>query len=161
MVQNTAAKTTVLVVEDDPTVAELVRAVINDVPGWGAIVAYDGRTALSLLDHVRVDVLVLDVMLPGMSGIELLAQLRKRSGWHDPPVIMMSANVPAQAIDQALGRDVYLQFLPKPFDIDDLLGAVMLATQSRALDQALEEEDLAETRRRQGLDRPSPGARVS
>jgi DNA-binding response OmpR family regulator len=160
MVQSTAAMTTVLVVEDDPTVAELVRAVINDVPGWGAIVAYDGRAALGLLEHVPVDVLVLDVMLPGMSGIELLAELRRRPEWYDPPVIMMSANVSAQAIEKALGRDAFLQFLPKPFDIDDLLGAISLALECRAQsrEEEREEEQLGGLR---GQNRPSQGARVS
>jgi DNA-binding response OmpR family regulator len=127
MVSNAEARTTVLVVEDDQTVAELIRAVINDVPGWGAVVAHDAREAQLLLDHVRADVLVVDVMLPGKTGIELLAELRRRSCWDEPPVIVMSANVPVQAVERALGSDPDIQFLPKPFDIDDLLGAVSLA----------------------------------
>lgn len=127
MVSNAEARTTVLVVEDDQTVAELIRAVINDVPGWGAVVAHDAREAQHLLDHVRADVLVVDVMLPGKSGIELLAELRRRPGWDEPPVIVMSANVPVQAVERVLGPDPDIQFLPKPFDIDDLLGAISLA----------------------------------
>ncbi len=127
MVSNAEARTTVLVVEDDETVAELVRSVINDVPGWGALVAHNAAGALRLVDHLRPDVVVVDVMLPGMSGIELLADLRRRPGWHEPPVIVMSANVPAQAVEHALGGDPNVQFLPKPFDIDELLGAVSLA----------------------------------
>src|SRR5688572_24226716 len=91
MVSNPDALTTVLVVEDDPTLAELVRAVINDVPTWAAVVAYDAPSAMNLLEHVRADVLVVDVMLPGMSGIDLLASMRRRPGWHDPPVLVMSA----------------------------------------------------------------------
>ena len=156
MVQNTAATTTVLVVEDDPAVAELVRAIVNDVPEWGAIVAYDAPTALRLLQHVPVDVLVVDVNLPGMSGIELLAALRTHPQWPEPPVILMSANVPAQAVDQALGRDSYIQFLSKPFDIDDLLGAISLAIACGGPDRAL--EGLPETRDRA---RQSAEGRVS
>src|SRR5687767_1279106 len=113
MVSSPDAMTTVLVVEDDPTVAELVRAVINDVPGWGAIVAYDAPSAMNLLEHVRADVLVVDVMLPGLTGIELLAELRTRAAWHDPPVIMMSANVSAQTVERTLGADPAIQFLAK------------------------------------------------
>ena len=131
MVSTTSAITTILVVEDDPSVAELVRAVLNDVPGWGAIVAYDARAAISLLEHVPADVLVVDVNLPGISGIEMLAQLRRDARWHNPPVILMSANVPEQVADQVLGRDGYVQFLAKPFDIDDLIDAVDAAASLR------------------------------
>ena len=158
MVSNAEARTTVLVVEDDQTVAELVRSVINDVPGWAALVAHNAAGAMRLLDHIRPDVLVVDVMLPGMSGIELLAELRHRPGWHDPPVIVMSANVPAQAVERTLGSDPNVQFLPKPFDIDDLLGTVSLAVACSRQDRDLEVD-----RSGQGEDRrfPSPAARVS
>ena len=131
MVSNPDALTTVMVVEDDPTVAELVRAVINDVPTWGAVVAYDAPSAMNLLEHVRADVLVVDVMLPGMTGIDLLAALRRRPGWHDPPVLVMSANVPAQVVERALGADPHMQFLAKPFDIDELVDAISQALEAR------------------------------
>ena len=131
MVSNPDALTTVLVVEDDPTLAELVRAVVNDVPTWGAVVAYDAPSAMNLLEHVRADVLVVDVMLPGMSGIDLLAAVRRRPGWHDPPVLVMSANVPAQVVERALGADPYIQFLAKPFDIDELVDSITRALEAR------------------------------
>ena len=151
--------TTVLVVEDDPTVAELVRAVINDAPGWGAIVAYDAASAIDLLDHVRPDVLVLDVMLPGTTGIELLATLRRRANWHDPPVIVMSANVSAQTIEHALGADPSIQFLAKPFEIDELVDSVCRALEERRLTP--EREGRAERREAQDQARQSPEARAS
>ncbi|MGI8423151.1 MAG: response regulator [Chloroflexota bacterium] len=127
--------TTVLVVEDDPTVAELIRAVVNDVPGWGAIVAYDAPSAMNFLEFVRADVLVVDVMLPGMTGIEMLAALRNTPGWREPPTLLMSANVSAQAVDRALGSDPYIQFMAKPFDIDDLIVSISRALESRRLDR--------------------------
>ncbi len=136
MFPDTTHMATIVVVEDDPTVAELVRAVLNDVPGWGAVVAYNARSAMALLDHVHADAMVADVNLPGMSGIEMLAQLRQTAGWHEPPVIVMSANVPQERVEQVLGRTgnsgadghgawtANLQFLPKPFDIDELIELV-------------------------------------
>ena len=151
--------TTVLVVEDDPTVAELVRAVINDVPGWGAIVAYDAPSAMNLLDHVRADVLVVDVMLPGTTGIELLAALRTRAGWHDPPVIVMSANVSAQTIERALGADPSIQFLAKPFDIDDMVDSIARALDARRVTP--EAEGHPEHQGAEAPTRRSPEARAS
>ncbi len=159
MVTNPDAMTTVLVVEDDPTVAELVRAVINDVPGWGAIVAYDAPSAMNLLDHVRADVLVVDVMLPGTTGIELLAALRKRAGWHDPPVIVMSANVSAQTVERALGADSSIQFLAKPFDIDDMVSYIACALEARRVTQ--EPGDRRDRQAAQTRAHPSPEARAS
>ena len=159
MVSNPDAMTTVMVVEDDPTVAELVRAVINDVPGWGAIVAYDAPSATTLLEHVRADVLVVDVMLPGTTGIELLAALRKRADWHEPPVIVMSANVSAQTVDRALGCDPSIQFIAKPFDIDDMVMSIARALEARRVTQ--EEEDLAEGQREPASLRQSQEARAS
>lgn len=159
MVSSPDAMTTVLVVEDDPTVAELVRAVINDVPTWGAVVAYDAPSAINLLEHVRADVLVVDVMLPGMTGIEMLALLRRRANWHDPPVLVMSANVPAQAVERALGSDPYVQFLAKPFDIDELVEAISQVLEARQLDRdAAHPADRAEVANQAG---PSAEVRAS
>ncbi|HET7770242.1 MAG TPA: response regulator [Chloroflexota bacterium] len=159
MVSNPDAMTTVLVVEDDPTVAELVRAVINDVPGWGAIVAYDAPSAATLLEHVRADVLVVDVMLPGTTGIELLAGLRTRANWHEPPVIVMSANVSSQAVERALGYDPSIQFLAKPFDIDDMVMSITRALEARRVTQ--ETEDRSEGQPDQPRARQSQEARAS
>lgn len=129
MVANTSSVTTILVVEDEPSVAQLVRAVLNDVPGWSVVVAYDAHAAIRLLEHVPADVLLVDVNLPGMSGIELLAELRRRRGWHEPPVIVMSANVPPQRVEEVLGPGSFMQFLNKPFDIDQLIDVVHAAAE--------------------------------
>ncbi len=122
---------TILVVEDDPTVASLVRAVLNDVPGWSALVAYTAKNALDLLGHVRADVLVVDVNLPGMSGVEMLSQLRRERPDYNPAVVMMSANVTPQRVEAVLGPSGFSCFLPKPFDIDDLISAVANAMAQR------------------------------
>ena len=159
MVTSPDAITTVLVVEDDPAVAELIRTVINDVPTWGAVVAYDAPSAIDLLEHLRADVLVVDVMLPGTTGIELLASLRRRANWHDPPVLVMSANIPAQAVEQALGSDVDTQFLAKPFDIDELVESISRVLEARRRDREgplrIERPEAAV------LPSPSPAARAS
>ena len=69
----------ILVVEDDEAVAELIRAVLNDVSGWGATVVHNAAAARAVFQHVRIEVLVLDVNLPGISGLELLELLRAGS----------------------------------------------------------------------------------
>jgi DNA-binding response OmpR family regulator len=68
---------TILVVEDDAAVAELLREVLNDVPGWGATVVHDAAAARAVFPYVQIDVIVLDLNLPGISGLELLELLRR------------------------------------------------------------------------------------
>jgi chemosensory pili system protein ChpA (sensor histidine kinase/response regulator) len=119
---------TILVVEDDVAVAELLRALLNRVPGWGATVVHDAAAAAEVFKHVSVEVLVLDVNLPGITGPELLEHLRRDPHWHEPPVILLSAE-PGQpavhdALERAAERGEPVQFLAKPFDVDELVEAV-------------------------------------
>jgi DNA-binding response OmpR family regulator len=118
---------TIMVVEDDLAVADLLRAVINGTPGWGAIVLHDARDALEVLRYVPVDLLVLDVNLPGMSGPQLLEHLRGELGKETPPAIFVSAGAMPPEIERALQQGVAQRFLAKPFDLDDLVGAMRAA----------------------------------
>ena len=88
----TASTLSILVVEDDEAAADLIREVLNDVVGWGATVVHDAAAARAIFQHVKIEVLVLDVNLPGISGIELLGLLRQDPHWNEPPIILMSAN---------------------------------------------------------------------
>jgi CheY-like chemotaxis protein len=117
----------ILVVEGDQAVAELVRAVLNDVVGWGATVVHDAAAAREVFRHVHIELLVLDVNLPGISGLELLALLRTDPHWHEPPIILMSADANQVAITDALRDGLVTAFLRKPFDVDDLIHQIELA----------------------------------
>src|SRR3954469_23388423 len=96
---------TILVVEDDAAVAELLRELLNDVPGWGATVVHDAAAARAVFHHVRVEVLVLDVNLAGISGLELLELLRRDDAWHDPPIILISAIPDQPEVQDAVTSD--------------------------------------------------------
>lgn len=115
---------TILVVEDDEAVAELVRELLNDVPGWGATVVHDAAAARAVFHHVRVEMLILDINLPGISGLELLHLLRQDAEWEDPPVILVSANAHQPGIREAIEHKEAVRFIAKPFDIDELIAAV-------------------------------------
>ena len=121
----------ILVVEDDAAVAELLRALLNDVPGWGATVVHDAAAARAVFRHVRVEILVVDVNLPGISGLELLHLLGADRGWHDPPVILVSADPSQPGVAEALTDGAAVRILAKPFDVDELIQAV-----HEAIDQA-------------------------
>lgn len=127
MTESYASTLTILVVEDDHAVAELMRSVLNRVPGWGATVVHDAAAAREVFRHVSVEALVLDVHLPGISGLELLELLRHDPNWHDPPVILMSAHSGQPEVQAVIDRGEALRFLAKPFDVDELVAVVRSA----------------------------------
>jgi CheY-like chemotaxis protein len=83
---------TVLVVDDEPVLRALVREILQD-EGYVVIDAADRRSMLELLQGVHPDLVLMDVMLPGVVGREAYQVLRLRTDLPDLPVIMMSAAV--------------------------------------------------------------------
>ncbi len=132
MAEAGARTLTILVVEDDPMLANLVREVLNGVPKWGAVIVHDGVAAREVLRHVAVDLLVLDVNLPHLSGLDLLTVVRTERRWRDLPVILMSANPDQRGIEDAVQRSDLTWFLAKPFDLDELDELVHMATTAEA-----------------------------
>ena len=130
MQQHFGATVSILVVEDDEAVAELIRTVLNDVVGWGATVVHDAAAAREVFRHVRVEVLVLDVNLPGISGIELLPLLRQDPHWNEPPIILMSAAPEQSAVVDAVRDGLVTTFIRKPFDVDALVKEISQTVES-------------------------------
>ncbi|HET8559327.1 MAG TPA: response regulator transcription factor [Marmoricola sp.] len=114
-----AARTKVLMVEDDPNIVDLIRSNLN-VRGFETIVSTDGSHALRLLEVERPDIVLLDLMLPDADGMELCRQLRGRSG---VGIIVVSARRGERDKVTALnmGADDYMT---KPFGIEELLARI-------------------------------------
>jgi CheY-like chemotaxis protein len=110
---------TILVCDDDPSLRELVRAVLG--PRYRFVEATDGTEALALAGELRPDLIVLDVMLPGLSGIEVLEALRLDDELRSVPVVVITAWSHAELDAQVAGAD---RFVSKPFDPDVLSAAV-------------------------------------
>jgi DNA-binding response OmpR family regulator len=109
-----------------------LRELLNDVPGWGATVVHDAAAARAVFHHVRVEVLVLDVNLAGISGLELLELLRRDDAWHDPPIILISAIPDQPEVQDAVTSDG-IRLIRKPFDVDELVKAVKDAVEARSV----------------------------
>jgi CheY-like chemotaxis protein len=118
-IDTAAAAPTILVCDDDPPLRELVRAVLG--PRYRFIEAADGTEALAAARELSPDVMVLDVMLPGINGIDVLKELRADEKIADLPVVVITAWSHAEADAWAAGAD---RFVAKPFDPDDLSRAV-------------------------------------
>src|SRR5262245_46869103 len=106
----------ILVVDDEPLLAELLSLALT-YEGWDVHTAPDGRTALDLAEDLRPRLVILDVMLPDINGLEVLRLLRKTA--HDVPVMFLTAmdSVEDRAAGLNAGGDDYLT---KPFSLDDL-----------------------------------------
>ncbi len=109
----------VLVVDDEPVVRAVVRDVLRE-EGYAVVEAPDGRTVLEILDRERPDLVLMDVMMPGIDGREVYRVLRSREDLPDVPVVMMSAAARADRLDPSIAG-----FLPKPFDLDRLMETVV------------------------------------
>lgn len=108
----------VLIVEDEKPIAELIK--INlEVSGYGCVCVHDGKAAADLLEERRFDLILLDVMLPGVNGFELMAYIAPM----DIPVIFLTAKADVQDRVKGLrlGADDYIV---KPFAVAELLARV-------------------------------------
>jgi two-component system phosphate regulon response regulator PhoB len=116
----------VLVIDDEPDLLELVRVNL-DQAGYQAETAETGRAALEQLRRSRPDLIVLDLMLPDISGTDLCRQLRADPDFSDVPIIMLTAK--ADEIDRVVGFEVGADdYVTKPFSPRELtlrVGAVL------------------------------------
>ncbi len=110
---------TILVCDDEPSLRELVRAVLG--PRYRFAEAADGKAALALAQEIAPDLVVLDLMLPIMSGIDVLEELRRDERLAEVPVIVITAWSHAEASAWTAGAD---RFVSKPFHPDELTAAV-------------------------------------
>jgi two-component system, OmpR family, phosphate regulon response regulator PhoB len=116
------SKPLVLVVEDEAALVTMLRYNLEK-QGFRVEEAADGQEALTLIAETRPDLVLLDWMLPAMSGLEVCRQIRRRPATRDLPVIMVTARTEDQDAVRGLntGADDYIT---KPFSIDALLARI-------------------------------------
>jgi DNA-binding response OmpR family regulator len=112
----------VLVVEDDWPIGQLLAGVINEEEGYRAFHVTRPTDALSAVKQVKPDLFVLDVGLPGMSGLELYDRLRQDERLRDVPVLFETA-VSREHSGEFRKRGIR-KVLQKPFDLNDLIACV-------------------------------------
>ena len=112
----------VLVVEDDKPIGDVLVDAINDETGYTAVRVGTASDALESLHAVPADLIVLDLHLPGMSGVELFDQLRDDVRYRDVPVIFETGTMREHA--QELRERGVAMYVKKPFDLTDLVSYV-------------------------------------
>lgn len=109
----------ILVVDDEKNIVQLVRMYLSN-EGFEVEVTHDGRDALEKERQLKPRLIVLDLMLPGMSGLDVCKQIRKDS---DVPIIMLTAR--GDDVDRIVGLELGADdYLPKPFNPRELVARV-------------------------------------
>ena len=110
----------VLVIEDEKDIANLVRLHLQDLP-CNVELAFDGASGLAAAEKKPFDLVVLDLMLPGVDGLEICKRLRSRPPY--TPIMMLTAKV--SELDRVLGLELGADdYLTKPFSIRELVARV-------------------------------------
>ena len=110
---------TVLLVDDDAALLEVMTIVLSS-EGYRVVTASDGAEALQELGREDLDVVVLDVMLPRISGFEVLKKIREKS---NVPVVMLTAK--SQSVDKVVGLELGADdYITKPFDTKELQARI-------------------------------------
>ncbi|MCL1896979.1 MAG: response regulator transcription factor, partial [Clostridiales bacterium] len=112
----------ILIIEDDEKLARMIELELGH-EDYGTEKAFDGVSGLKAAEDGSHDLILLDIMLPGMSGIEVLRRLRKSK---DTPVILLTAR--DETVDKVLGLDSGADdYVTKPFAIEELLARIRAA----------------------------------
>ena len=125
---------TILVVDDDADTREVLRDRLESV-GYRVLIAAGGKECLETLDRQNPHLVLLDVAMPGMNGLEVLTEIHKRG--QDIPVVMITAFGTIERAVQAMKKGAY-DFIPKPFDPDHIALVVAKALDRQTLKRNVE-----------------------
>lgn len=126
----------ILIAEDDRDIADLIAHYVTKA-GWQPHVEASGTDALSYLRHASVDLIVLDLMLPGMSGLELCRALRADASTAHLPIIMVTAR--GEESDRVVGLDLGADdYVAKPFSPNELIARIRAVTRRTERPQTAE-----------------------
>ncbi len=116
------SKKTIVVADDDEGIAVILRQVLED-RGYIVHTASDGRSAVQIIEEVKPDLVVLDILMPTMPGYDVCSYVRNQLGMKDVKILMLSAltTEPSKEWAKAMGADYYLT---KPFLTQELVDQI-------------------------------------
>jgi len=120
----------ILVVDDEPDVVRLIEFRLQK-EGFEVLSCGDGRIALQMIEDEKPDLVILDIMMPLMDGMEVLRQIRSRRATSRIPVVMLTAKTASVTVDEA--RQLWVSdYIMKPFDPDKLVEKTKKALRIRS-----------------------------
>jgi DNA-binding response OmpR family regulator len=115
-----AGKKAILVIEDNAAIAEIIKDTLNAEPDYQAVAVHDGLLAVEVVQSLRASLVLLDLSLPGMDGLQVYDMLKADENTSAVPVIFVTAN--SQRAD--FRKRGFSNVIQKPFDLDELLARV-------------------------------------
>ena len=131
----------VLIVEDEAKLSRFVELELKH-EGYDVVIASDGRKAIEVFEEEAPDIILLDLMLPGLSGIEVCRRIRKTSA---VPIIMITAK--GETMDKVMGLDSGADdYITKPFAIEEVFARIRVALKHKRKDADTSDENRLKVR---------------
>lgn len=139
-VETTPSTTTILIVDDNPTNIQVLFDVLNEV-GYQVGIAKSGEAAFQRLQFFQPDLILLDVMMPGIDGFEVCRRLKSDSNYCDIPIIFMTAL--SDAVDKVKGLSLgAVDYITKPIQHEEAIARIRVHLQLREAQKALEQRTI-------------------
>ena len=117
-------KKIILVVDDEPDILETISEILN-LEGYTVFTARNGNECLEKLDDIIPDIILLDIMMPGLTTKEILDQIEQDERLKDTKIIFVTAVGMTEAEkEELLSREKVVGFVQKPFELDELLSKI-------------------------------------
>ena len=126
-------KRNVLVVDDDPDVLSMLERLLKKLE-YNPLVAQNGEEAVRIIDTYKIDVVVSDLVMPEMDGMELLKRVKTRKG--DIPFLMITGHPTIETAVEAIKKGAY-DYLTKPFQVEEVQIKIDRALEKRGLRRSL------------------------
>jgi PAS domain S-box-containing protein len=136
----TLAQATILLVDDNPTNLGVLTQLLT-AQGWRVLVAQQGESGLRIAERVRPDLILLDVLLPGMDGFEICRRLKAHAASAEIPVLFMTVRM--EAADKLKGFQAgAVDYITKPFQAEEVLARLTTHLRIGQLTQRLQEQNM-------------------
>lgn len=116
-------KKTIFIAEDNEVYLKLVKAVVNTMPDLEVIMETEGGRALELIKKNNPDLIILDIQLPGINGIEICKELRKLTEFKNKPIIAMTG-YPEDFDESIFSEAGFSKFFSKPIELNDFIKSI-------------------------------------
>ena len=129
----------ILVIDDEKDIVELISYNLEK-EGFSVLKAYDGEAALRAVKAQKLDLIILDLMLPEISGLDVCKAVRNNSATANLPIIMLTAK--AEEVDKIIGLEMGADdYITKPFGIKELIARVRAMLRRRYNNKILQKEE--------------------
>ncbi|HWT79093.1 MAG TPA: response regulator, partial [Candidatus Methylomirabilis sp.] len=131
----TGPRSTILIVEDEEGIARMIQ-VLLEARGFATLVGHSGEEAFARLHSQSVDLVLLDVMMPGMDGFEVCRRLKADERWRHIPVVMVTSRDSIR--DMILGLEIGADdYITKPFNTEELIARIKVMLRIQRMSQEL------------------------